>query len=245
MARLSRRELKQDKLQTAFEDYEAFAKEHYKEILTVVGIAAVLVAAVLGLRYYTERIEADANTKLGAALDTYTAYVGTAAPGMLGPGMQSFPTAEEKYKKALTEFQTASEVTGFEKLLPELKAVRLAKYHTALCQAQLGDDSSAITTLQSLSTDRDADIASLAKFALAEEYVKTNKLPDAVKIFQDLSEHPTSTVPRATALLTLADAYRATQPAQAREIYERLEKEYATDATLGEVLKQQLSSLPQ
>jgi Tetratricopeptide repeat len=245
LARLTRRELKVDKLQTAFEDYEAFALEHYKEILAVVGIGLVLVGAVLGLRYYTAKIEADANTKLGAALETYNAYVGEASPGLLGPGALSFPTADEKYKKALAQFQTAAQVSGFEKLLPELKAVRIAKYHAGLCEAQLGDDPAAIKTLQSLSKDRDPDIASLAKFAMAEEYVKTNKLPDAVKIFQDLSDHPSSTVPRATALLALADAYRPTQPAQARQIYDRMEKEYGTDATLADVLKQQISSLPQ
>lgn len=245
MARLSRRELKEDRLQSAFEDYEAFVKEHYKEILTVVGIGLVLVGAVAGLKVYTGRIEGAANAKLGAALDTYNAYVGTPAPGLLGPGTQSFPTAEAKYQKALDQFQAVTQVAGFEKLLPELKAVRIARYHAGLCQAQLGDDTSATKTLQEAAKDKDSAIASLARFALAEEYVKTSKLPEAIKVYQDLADHPSSTVPRSTALLALADAVRSSQPAQARQIYERLEKEYSTDTTLAEVLKQQISSLPQ
>lgn len=244
MPRLSRRELKEDRLRTAFEDYEAFAKEHYREILSVVGIGLVLAGAVVGLKVYTARIEAQANAKLGAALNTFGAYVGTPAPGLLGPGTQSFPTAQEKYKKALAEFQAVAEAAGFEKFLPQLKAMRIARTHIGLCQAQLGDDPAAIKTLEGVAHDSDAAIASLAKFALAGEYLKTRKLQEAVKVYQDLADHPTSTVPRSTALLALADAYRGSQPAQARQIYERLEKEYGTDNALAEVLKQQISSLP-
>lgn len=245
LARLTRRELKEDRLRTAFEDYEAFAKEHYREIIAGVVLAAAVAGAVIGLRVYTRRIEAAANTKLAAALDTYNAYVGTAAPGVLPPGTESYPTAQAKYKKALGEFEAVTQVTGIQKFFPQLKPVRIARYHIGLCQAQLGDDAAAVKTLQSVENDSDASIASLAQFALAGEYLKTGKQQEAVKAYRNLSEHPTSTVPRSTALLALADAYRASQPAQARQIYERLEKEYASDASLAQVLKQQISSLPQ
>lgn len=243
MAHLTRRELKEDRLRTAFEDYEAFAKEHYREIIVTVLIAAAVAGAAFGLKTSTSRFEATANAKLGAALDTYNAYVGTPAPGMLPPGTETYPTAQEKYKKAMAEFQAVTETSGLEKLLPQLDAVKIARYHIGLCQAHLGEDKAAIQTFESVAHDRDASIASLAKLALAGEYAKTGKLPEAVKTYQNLADHPTAAVPRSTALLALADAYRATQPAQARQIYEKLEKEYGSDATLAEVLKQQISSL--
>ena len=117
-----------------------------------------------------ERLAAE----LGQALDTYGAYVGTPAPGMLGPGMQSFPSAEEKYTKALKEFQAVTQVKGFAKLLPELQVVRMARYHVGLCQAALGKDPEAIATLEKVSHDGDAQIASLAEMALAGEYAKNS-----------------------------------------------------------------------
>ena len=237
--------MKEDRLRTAFEDYEAFAIEHYKEILTLVGIGLALIGVVIGLRIYVGRIDASTNAKLGAALTTFNAYVGVATPGVLGPWMQSFPTAEEKYKKALSEFEAVTQESGIEKLLPEVKAVRIARYHIGLCQAQLGDDAAAVKTLDEVSHDRDADIASLARFSLAGEYLKTGKSQEAIKIYQDIADHPTATVPRSTALLALADAYRATQPAQARAIFERLETEFGSDPSLAEVLKQEIASLPQ
>jgi hypothetical protein len=46
-------------------------------------------------------------------------------------------------------------------------------------------------------------------------------------------------------LLGLAGAYRASQPAQARQIYERIEKEFASNAAVSQAVKQQMASLAQ
>lgn len=245
MARLSRHELKEDRVRTAFEDYEAFAKQHGREIVTVVVLGLAIGGAVFGLRRVIRQAEANANTKLAAALKTYHAYVGAPSPDVASAGVTSFATEQEKYKKALAEFQAVNDVTGIEKLLPRLKAMRVAQYYAALCQAELGQHDAAEKALQDSSHDSDEAIASLAKFALAGEYAKTGKTQDAIKIYQNLSEHPSSTVSRSTAMLALAGVYRATKPAQARQIYERLEKEYASDTALADTLKQQASTLPQ
>ncbi len=247
MSRFTRRDLKQDAFRTAFEDYEAYLQERWREIVVVVLLVVVVVGASLGLRQYIERVNADANAELALALDTYRAYVGTAPEGLLGPNAVTFPTAEAKYQKALAAFTAASELKGFRKLLPTPKPVRLARYHVGLCQMQLGRDADAIKTFEQVSHDRDADISALARFALAGEYVKTGKVDEAVKIYQSLadSKNPANTVPRTTVLLAEADALRATQPARARQIYTDLEREYAGDPTLAGVVKDQLASLPQ
>ena len=62
--------------------------------------------------------------------------------------------------------------------------------------------------------DHDAEIAAMAKFALAGELAKSGKTPEAAKLYQDLVDHPTMTVPKASALLAMADAYRESQPAR-------------------------------
>ena len=244
MARPSRHELKEDKLRTTFEEYEHFAKTHHKEIALVVGMAVVIVALVMGLRYLINQREAAANAQLGEALETFHAYVGTTPPAVMGPQAQSFPTAHDKYTKALAQFSAMTGAGGMQRLLPEQKAVRIARYHVGLCQAELGDQAGAIKTLTQAGADRDPEVGSLARFALAGELVVTGKTADGVKIYQDLVDHPTDTVPKATAQMALADALRATQPAQARQLYERMQKEYATEPELAESIKQQLASLP-
>jgi hypothetical protein len=244
LARLTRHELKDDKFKSAFEEYEHFAKQHYREIAVAVGMTLVIVGLVFGLRYLMDREEAAANAQLGEALETFHAYVGAAAVGAMGAQALSFPTAHEKYTKALGEFSAMAEVKGWATVLPTQRAVRIARYHAGLCQAELGDEAGAVKTLTQASDDRDVEIASLARFALAEQLVKTGKTADAVKLYQNLEDHPTTAVPKATAELAHADALRTTQPAVARGIYEHMQRDYASDTTLAESVRQQIASLP-
>ncbi len=238
MARLTRHDLKKDELQTTLEQFEQFIRQRYKEILAVVGALLVIVGAAAGLKTYSDRQEDRANAQLGKGLRTFRAYVGSATPGTLGASTESFPTAQEKYKRALQEF---GEIT---RRFPRSKPAAIARYHIGVCQAQLGDQVGAVKTLQEASRTPDRNIAALAKLALAGELAKSGKVEDAAKLYQDLVSHPASTVPRATALVAMADAYRASRPAQARQIYERVEKEFGSDASIVAYMKQQTASLP-
>ena len=238
MDRLTRRELKQDELRTTFENFEDFVKERYQQILAVTGIVLVVVAAAIGLKIYLDRQVSEANTELNEALTTFRAEVGAPAPGSLEAGAKMFPTDKEKFEKALSQFADITQ------RFPRTKAAAIARYHVGMCQAQLGDHAGALKTLTEASHYSDKEIASLAQLAWAGELVKTGKLAEAVKIYQDLANRPTTTVPRVTALLALADAYRGTQPLQARQVYVQLEKEVGAETMLSAYLKQQLDSLP-
>ena len=241
MAHISRRELKQDQLRTTFEEFEEFAKQRYKEIVTVAGIVIVVAGLAGGLKVYRNRQGAEANQQLGTALRTFRAYVGPTPAGSLIPGMETFPTARDRYKKALEQFQ---QVIQKYSRYPEPKAVAIARYHVGLCQGQLGDHAAATKTLEEASRNSDRNLAALAQFALAGELVKAGKVEEAAKLYQVLADRPTSTVPEATARLALADAYRATQPAKARQIYAEIAKKFGSDVTLAQVLKEQIASLP-
>lgn len=238
MSKLTRRDLKKDEFASTYEGFEQFAKEHYQELIGVVVLSAAVAILVVGWRRYQERQTAAANALLGQALKTFSAYVGPAAQGALGVGTQNFPTAAAKYQKALQEFnQVAAQ-------FPRQKAAAIARYHAGVCQAELGNHQAAIQTLRVASEMSDDNLAALAKLALAGELAATGNLTEAAKIYIHLESHPTLTVPRATAMLALADAYRATQPAKSRQIYEQMQQEFASNAYLAETLKQQLSSLP-
>jgi tetratricopeptide (TPR) repeat protein len=240
--RLTRRQLKQDEFRETFERFEDYLKQHYQDILTVTLLVVVVVGAAVGLRYYVDRQEAEANAELGAALKTFGAYVGAAAPGTLGPDAETYPTAQAKYKKALDGFNA---IIQKYRMYPRPKAVAIARYQAGICQALLGDHAAALKTLQEAGLERDREIAALARFALADELAKTGKLPEAAKIYQELADRPTLSVPKATALLAMAGAYRASQPARARQIYKDLEKEFGSDPTVAETLKEEMGSLPQ
>jgi hypothetical protein len=240
--RLTRHQLKQDEFREGVERFEDYFKQHYKEIINIALVVIVVVGVAAGLRYYTNKKAAEANAALGAALNTFHAYVGTPAPGTVPSGMLTFATPEEKYKKALGEFNAiVDQYSSF----PRPEAVGIALYHVGVCQAMLGNSPAAIKVLEEAGRDRHKEVAALARFALAGELAKTGKAQEAEKIYQELADHPTLSVPKATALMALADTYRASKPAEARKIYEQLQSEYASDANLADALKQQMAGLPE
>ena len=240
MDRQHRHQLKQDEFKDTLVQFEEYFKKHFKEILNVSIIVVVVLGLAAGLKYYTDRQEAAANADLGEALGTFRAYVGQPTPGQSAPGGATYSTAQEKYKKALQQFDA---ILDKYKVPPRPMAVAIARYQAGVCQALLDDQTGAIQTLTEASMDHDAEIAAMAKFALAGELAKAGKPPEAAKLYQELADHPTLAVPKASARLALADTYRISQPAQARKIYEQVEKEFASNATVTQAVKQQISSL--
>ena len=239
MDRYTRHQLKQDDFQEKIEALQVVAEEHWKQIVMACAAVIIVAGAVWGFRTYSARKEAAANTELLTAITTFHAYVGSSQESSLMGAGESYPTASAKYQKALAQF---SEVV---KNYPHTKAAGYALVQMGVCQSLLGNNATAITTLKDASKESDKEIASQAKFALAGVLAKTGKIDEAGKILQALADHPTTMVPRATALLAMADAYRATQPKRAREIYQQVQKEFGSDAVVADALKQQLATLPE
>ena len=151
MAHISRHELKQDELRSTYEEFEDFVKTNYRQIATVAGIIIVVAGLAVGLREYQNRREAEANVALGAALKSFRGYVGEMPQSSLMPGLVTFSSQQEKYKKAQEQFQEV--ITKFSST-PEPKAVAVARYHVGLCQSFLGDSAAATKTLEEASPAR-------------------------------------------------------------------------------------------
>lgn len=236
---MTKKELKQDPfLSVYYDDIVEFAQQHYAKLIVAVVVIAAAVVAAVSWKSYQRRQELAANAQLGAALTTFHAYVGSASPDALGPGAQTFATAEAKYKAALKAF------SGVAARYPRQKAGEIALYHAGVCEAFLDRRDAALKTLRQAASVPDPEIASLARFALADELARAGRLPEAKNIFLALANHPTRTVPSATAWLALADAERGTDPAAARQIYARVSKQMGSDPYLAEILKEKLAALP-
>ena len=242
MDRLTRHELKQDEFKESLDQLEQYMTAHLKEIVTVVILAIVVVGSAVGMKYYLSEQEANANLDLAGALRTFQAYVGTVAPGSMPPGTESYPTTADRYKAALLKFNA---ITAKYRMFPRPKAVGIALYHSGLCESRLGNTTVAINTLQEASRDGDRDIASLAQLALADEFLKTGKTQEADRIFQNLADHPTLTVSRATALMALADSMKSSQPARARQLYDQIRKEFGSEPAVAQILREEMADLPQ
>ncbi len=241
MDRLTRHELKQDEFRETLDQLEQYVTAHLKGILTVAILVIGVAGLAGGLKYYLGQQEANANVELSSALKTFQANVGSPLPGSSDVGSLSFPTAAEKYKKAQEQFNA---IVLKYRMFPEPKAAAIALYHVGICESLLGNSAAAINTLQEASRDRDREIAALAQFALAGELFKTGKKQEAVKLYQNLVDHPTLAVPKATALLALADGMRDSQPGEARELYAQIEKQFGSDSSIEDALRQRMAGLP-
>jgi tetratricopeptide (TPR) repeat protein len=242
MDRLTRHELKQDEFRETVDQLEEYLKGHLKEILTVAILAIVVVGSAVGLKYYLGQQEASANMDLASALRIFQAYVGNATPETLGAGSEAFSNATDKYQKARDQFKA---IVLKYRMFPRPKAAAIALYHEGICESLLGNSPAAINVLQEASRDGDREIAALAQFALAGEFFKTGKKQEAVKIYQNLADHPSLAVPRASALLAMADALKDSEPAQARQLYDQIQKEFGSDASVAQAVRQQMAELPQ
>lgn len=240
MDRYTRHELKQDELQQALDALQSFGRKYQQQIIYIGLAVIVVVGLAFGLKTYAARKELAANNALQGALTTFGADVGTNTSNPLNPSSLMFPTAQAKYAKALSQFQAVV------KNYPRTSAGAYARIHAGICQSQLGDSAAAIKTFNRAARSSDPEIASLAKFSLAQELAREGKTDEAAKIYQALADHPTLNVPKATALMALAGVYHTKQPARARQIYQQLQKEYgSSDSILSSALKEQLSTLPE
>jgi TolA-binding protein len=243
VARLTRHDLKEDQFESTVESFQEFARQNAKQITIAVAAAIIVAGAVVGWRSYNENQAAAANAALSDALKTFQAQV-SATPVNLFSGNAAqatngqFTSDQDKYKAAVSQFSAVAAK------YPRQKAADFARYHIGLCQSALGDDAAAQKSLAAVGRSSDKDVASLANLALAGELAKSGKTADAAKVYQNLAQHPTSTVPRTMALLAEADLYRSTQPAQARAIYEQVAKEVGSDSYLASSVQQQIESLP-
>jgi len=242
MDRLTRHELKQDEFRETLDQLDQYLIAHLKEIVTVAILVIVVVGSAWGLRFYLNQQEASANVELASALRTFEAYVGNATPETLGAGSETYLSSADKYQKARDQFNT---IVLKYRMFPRPKAARIALYHVAICQSLLGNSAAAISTFQEAGRDSDREIASLARFALAGELLKTGKKQEALKMYQELIDHPSLAVPKASAQLALAAALKESQPAQARQLYDRIQKEFGSDVSIADAVKQQMAELPQ
>jgi len=226
----TRHQLKQDRFtQATIGVAEATAHwtvEHKSKLIAGGAAVAILIAIVAGGWYYLSQQDAKASVELGAAtriLSTQLRPAGTPAQ----PEFPTYESAKERATDARRHFQAIVDQ------YPHTRSADIARYFLGLTSATLGDNASAERELQSVAALHNEDLASLAKMALASVYRDAGRNKDAIALYQQLINKPTVAVGKTAAELELASTYLAEQqPAEAKRIYEQVQKENpATEAS--------------
>jgi len=237
MARLHRQELKHDEFIDTFDELLLYVEDNWRT-LTALALSVMLAGGGLGGFYwYSQRQERRAQGALNSALITFQAPIRAGLPPLPGDTQRTFGTEKEKWDAAIKEF--AAVRTDY----PRTHAALMAKHYEALALYQAGETDQATKDLEELSRAADRNVAALAKFHLAEIHESQGHSPEAEKLFRDLMEHPTQTVPRELSQLALADLLAQSKPVEARQLYEQLKADFA-GTPVAEEVSRRLDLLP-
>ncbi|MGA8428966.1 MAG: tetratricopeptide repeat protein [Candidatus Sulfotelmatobacter sp.] len=219
----TRHQLKQDAFSRvtigAAEDAAHWSIEH-KNILIIAGVSvAVILALVFGGWYYLSSQDEKASFEFAQAVrttETPLRPAGTPAQ----PDVPSFTSAKERTEAARKKFQEILDK------YPHTHTADMAQYFVGVTAAETGDNPTAERDFKEVASSGNRELSSVAKLALASLYGNTNRVKDAVALYQELSNKPTSSVSKVTAQLQLAELYQASnQPLDAKRVYEQIKKD--------------------
>jgi predicted negative regulator of RcsB-dependent stress response len=233
----TRQALKHDQFVDTTQHGLEWASQNRRPIILTGAIVAALIAiVVIGAIVYNRSSE-KASVAFGEAMQTYQTPLAT--PGQQVPaGVKTFPTAAERAKSANQLFVKTADTYGM------TSSGHLSRYFAGLTAIEAGQNATAESTLKGVASSWNSDLASLAKLALAQLYRQTGRDQQAVEVYNDLTAHPSTSVPAGTAQLQLADLYEAeNKPELAKKIYATL-KDKDAKGPAGMIAAQKLNPAP-
>ncbi len=218
-----RHRLKEDKFATTAQDTFSWMQHHSINVVGGILVSAVIIGLALGGYFYMENHEQKASLDLALAMDTLNAQVRPASqPPNPDATEESYGSVKERAQAAQKKFQTLVDQ------YPHTHAGKASRYFIAITEIQAGNSAGGEAALKTISASRDKEYAPLAKLSLASLYRATGRNPEAVALYKDLADHPSHAVSKAMAQFELAGIYETTQPAEAKKIYEQLQKDDPT-----------------
>jgi predicted negative regulator of RcsB-dependent stress response len=216
---ISRKDLKKDEIRdTLVHGVESIAS-HQQLMWTVIGVAIVVALAVFGWSNYTQRQTAKAAAQLDGAMKTFQAQI--RVPGETPtPDELTYSDDKNKFSDAEKKFLVVASQYG------RTRPGEIARYYAGLSEIKLKKFADAENNLKQMDSSGDPNLAALAKFQLAGVYDQQGKAAEAAQLYQQLADKPTVFVPKALALLTLADHYSKSDPAQATKLYNQVKLEF-------------------
>jgi tetratricopeptide (TPR) repeat protein len=214
-----------------------WASENRRSLIVAgAALLAVIVVIVAGVLIYNSRAS-QASVAFGAAMQDYQTPL--AAPGQpVPPGVKTYASVSDRAKAANSLFLAVADKYS---MTPDGK---VARYFAGLTYMEQGQNGPAESTLKEVAGGWNNDLAALSKLALAQLYRQTNRDPQAIDLYNELTAKPATTVPAGIAQLQLAELYEAQgKPELARKIYAQL-KDKDAKGPAGQLAAQKLNPTP-
>jgi TolA-binding protein len=236
----TRHQLKQDAFSRvtigAAEKTAHWSVEHRNTLAIAVIALVVIAAAGVGGWYYLSAQNQKASLDMTQAIRTLQAQLRPAGSPEQ-PGVPSFTSAKERAEAAKKQFQAILDK------YPHTRSADMSRYFLGVTSATEGDNAAAENDFKTVASNGNKELASIAKLALATLYGNTSRTKDAVTLYQELINKPTTSVSKVTAQLQLAELYQSSnQPLDAKRLYEQIKKDNpSTEA--GQLATQKLAEL--
>jgi tetratricopeptide (TPR) repeat protein len=227
--------LKEDKLADAAKGTVDWAEHHRKQVS--LGSTMLLLAAALGVGGWAllQWQEQKASFALGSALRIDQRPLRPAGTPE-NPDFPSFASAAERARAARAEFQKVADQYS------ATRSGKMARYYAGVSAMESGDTAAAERELKAVAQSGNPDLAPLGKLALATFYRSQKRDPEAIQLYRELIDHPSPSVPKATAQLELGSLYEEKQPAEASKLYQQVRIENPVGAA-GEIATERMSRL--
>lgn len=213
-----RHRLKEDRFAETAQDTFSWMRDHSINLVGGIIVAGLIIGIALGGYLYMENREQKASADLGQAMETLNAPIRAANPSPDSTD-ESYPSMKERALAAEKKFQAVANQ------YPHTHSGKIAGYFVGISELQAGNNSAGEARLKQIAASGDKELAPLAKLALASLYSSTGRSQEAITLLKDLADHPSHAVAKTTAQFELAGVYETTQPAEARKLYEEIQKE--------------------
>jgi len=168
-ARLTRSELKaQDEITTTIQSFGEIAVARKNELVVAGAVLVVLVAGIVGWRFYSSGQDTAAQKSLGAVISAYR-----------DPAAKS---DHDRFEKTINEADKVVKGHG------SSQAGLMAQYYRGLAKDGLGDTPNAVKDLEEVIGRADAGFKPIAQFALAGVYKRHGEAQKAIDVLKQLEQ---------------------------------------------------------
>jgi hypothetical protein len=230
----TRRQLKEDRFAESAQEAAHWAAGHQRPLVVGIVVALVAILGGIGIFAWINKQGDKANFSLGEAMRIFNAPIRPAGTPAMPGDTSSYAGATARAQAAQKAFKNVADTYSMS------KPGKLARYMEGVSAMQAGDNAAAEQELKASGESSDKEVAAMAKMALASLYRSTNRQSDAARIYKDLADHPTETVSKAAAQLEMANMYETTDPQQAANLYQQIQKENPQSAA-GQIATSKLS----
>ena len=236
----TRHHLKQDAFSRvtigAAEKTANWTVEHRTTLIVAIITGVVLIGGAIGGWYYLNTQDEKASLEFGVAvrtLDTQLRPAGTPEQ----PDFPTFTSAKERAEASQKKFQAIVDK------YPHTRTADMAHYFLGVTAQTLNDNATAERNFKEVASAGNREVAAVAKDALGSLYGQTNRTKEAVAIYQELINKPTTSVSKVSAQFQLAELYQnSNQPLDAKRMYEQIKKDNPGNEA-GQIATQRLAEL--